>query len=269
MKKRDDGSFRNVFFSTKGGSLLKELIEGGLNLSKESYYIDYAYGLVPKVLQRDKYKRAIKYKPPTQTEANVEYKYLYERIVNEKPDIIIPSGNIGCKALLNKSAITQLRGVPEQVTIKHTEDNGEVHEHTTWVLPMYSMEYMLINPSVQNLVEADFVTLKKFVDQGDSAFQASPVDYEFVDTLERVEEIFTKEVKQAPIVAWDLETNTLRPEYKGAKPLVISLSWEEGTGCTIPIEHREFSWGENLSKVYEYIKGFVADPYIVKVGHNI
>ena len=270
MKKRDDGTFRNVFFSTKGGQLLKQLIEGGLNLKKENYYIDYAYGLVPTVIKRDKYNRAIKYKPPTQTEANREYKYLYERIVKEKPDIIVPTGGIGCKALLNKTAITQLRGVPEKITVSHETETGDKLEHETWVLPMFSMEYMLVNPSVQNLVEADFVTLKKFIDQGEDAFQASPVDYEFVDNIERVEEIFTKEVKKAPIVAWDLETNTLQPEYKGAKPLVISLSWEEGTGCTIPLEHKDFSWGkDNLDKIYEYIKEFVADPNTIKVGHNL
>src|SRR5699024_2671499 len=270
MKKRDDGTFRNVFFSTKGGQLLKQLIEGGLNLKKENYYIDYAYGLVPTVIKRDKYNRAIKYKPPTQTEANAEYKYLYERIVKEKPDIIVPTGGIGCKALLNKTAITQLRGVPEKITVTHETETGDKLEHETWVLPMFSMEYMLVNPSVQNLVEADFVTLKKFIDQGEDAFQASPVDYEVVDNIERVVEIFTKEVEKAPIVAWDLETNTLQPEYKGAKHLVMSRSWEECTGCTIPLEHKEFSWGkDNLDKIYEYIKEFVADPNIIKVGHNL
>lgn len=267
MKKQDDGTFKNVFFSTKGGKILKKLIEDGLGLKKGEYYIDYAYSLVPKVLARDKFGRATKYKPPKQSEANAEYKYLYERIVQEKPDIIIPTGNIGCKALLGKSAISQLRGVPEKVTIKSEESTLE---HTCWVLPMYSMEYMLINPSIQNLIEADFVTLKKFVNEGDSAFEASPVDYEFVTSIDRVREIFTKEIPNAPVVAWDLETNTLRPEMTGAKPLVISLSWKEGEGVTIPLEHKDFNWDPALlEEIYGYIKEFVGNPNIVKVGHNL
>lgn len=264
MKKEPNGSFKNVFFQTKGGQILKKLIEDGMNLAKGNYYIDYAYSLVPKVLARDKYDRATKYKPPTAKEAAPEYEHLYRRIVREKPDIVIPSGNIGCKALTGKAAISTQRGVPVKVTVK---SDGE--EHETWVLPMYSMEYMLVNPSVQNLIEADFVTLKKFVDQGEAAFVAKPVNYEDVTTIERVREIFTKDVKEAPVVAWDLETNTLRPELPGAKPLVISLSFKEGTGLTIPLEHKEFQWlPGHLAEIYNYIAEFVADPNIIKVSHN-
>ena len=265
IKKEKDGTLKNVFFQTKGGKILKKLIEDGLGLKKSEYYIDYAYGLIPKVIARDKYNRATKYKPPTQKEANAEYKYLFSRIVKEKPDIIVPTGNIGCKALIGKAAISSQRGVPVKVTVK-----AEEGEHETWVLPMYSMEYMLINPNIQNLIEADFVTLKKFLDAGEEAFIAKPVNYETVTNIERVREIFKKEVKKAPVVAWDLETNTLHPELPGAKPLVISLSWEEGTGCTIPLEHKEFQWKpEELDEIYKMVEEFVADPNIVKVGHNI
>lgn len=334
MKKQEDGSFKNVFYTTEAGHILRKLIEDGLGLDKSGYYIDYAYNLVPRVLSRDKFNRAVKYKPPTQTEANAEYKYLYERIIREKPDIIVPTGNIGCKALIGKSAISKLRGVPEKVTVKaeiggnmdqlevaerhqrlvqqleaaeaeldsfvnlyidrldesnisneyemlqnnvqnlheQIENNGQpsqVQTHDVWVLPMYSMEYMLVNPNIQNLIEADFVTLKKFVDEGEAAFEASPVDYEFVTDIERVREIFTKEIPNAPLTAWDLETNTLKPELSGAKPLVISLSWKEGEGATIPLEHKDFTWlPGHLNEIYELIKQFVADPNIVKVAHN-
>lgn len=333
--KKVDGEYKNVFMGTKGGQLLRKLVEGGLNLDKNDYYIDYAYSLIPKVIARDNYDRATKYKPPTQKEASEEYKYLNDRIVRDKPDIIVPTGNLGCKALLGKSAISKLRGVPEKVTItsseaaapmlpgdeeklvnlkkrlegciallasfdkaygnqladtkslqteraqlqrqvEHTEheikklENSGGNTHECWVLPMYSMEYMLVNPSVQNLIEADFVTLKKFVDQGEKAFDASPVDYEFVESIERVREIFTKDIPAAPIVSWDLETNTLRPELPGAKPLVISISFKEGTGITIPLEHKDFTWlPGHLAELYDFIKKFVADPEIIKVGHNI
>lgn len=265
MKKADDGSFKNIFFQTKGGGILKKLIETGLNLKRNEYYIDYAYSLVPKVLQRDKFKRATKYKQPSAKEAAPEYKFLYDRIVKEKPDIVIPSGNLGCKALLGKAEVSKQRGVPQKVTI--TSEEGS---HECWVLPMYSMEYMLVNPNIQNLIEADFVTLKKFVDIGELAFQSKPRNYEDVTTIERVREIFMKDVKEAPVVSWDLETNTLHPELPGAKPLVISLAWKEGEGCTIPLEHKEFSWlPGHLAEIYKLIEAFVADPTIIKVGHNI
>ena len=341
MKKVND-KYSNVFFQSKAGQILKKLIESGLNLKRGEYYIDYAYGLVPTVLQRDKYQRAIKYKAPKQTEANKEYPHLFKRIVEEKPDIVIPSGNLGCKALLGKGEITKMRGVPQKVTVTYKpteEDTAEsaqesdtearqeklyenlnqleeqrdaflsaygdrlegskslekeyetiltqidhVHgqlkqldakepaelTHECWVLPMNSIENMLINPNLQRLIESDFVTLKKFVDEGERAFEAEAVEYEHVEDIERVREIFTKDIPNAPIVAWDLETNTLKPELPGAKPLVCSLSWEEGQGVTIPLQHHEFSWKPaELAEIYGYLREFVADSNIVKVGHNI
>ena len=341
MKKGDDGQFKNIFFQTKGGNILKNLIESGLELNRGEYYIDYAYSMVPKVIARDKFDRATKYKPPAQKEANPEFEYLYDRIIREKPDIIVPSGNLGCKALLGKSAISKLRGVPQKVTVtskkdqptqseiidyesqhmrlverlemaegerdtflaaygnrmessaelrldynrilgtiegihtqlkeldKSTPDGGTV-THECWVLPMYSMELMLVNPNVQNLIEADFVTLKKYLDIGEQAFVASPVEYEHVEDIERVREIFTKDIVKAPIVSWDLETNTLKAERRGAKPLVISLCWEEGKGVTIPLEHKEFQWlPGHLAEIYHFIEDFVGSEDIIKVGHNI
>ncbi|QQO40556.1 uracil DNA glycosylase [Bacillus phage 000TH008] len=317
MKKKDD-SFVNVFFQTEAGRILKGLIEDGLKLTRNDYYIDYAYGLVPKVIKRDKFNRAIKYKQPTQKEARPEFEVLYDKIVKEKPDIIIPTGNLGCKALLGVASISKQRGVPQKVkiTTKSAENISKSNEvkqaeeelnsflqlypmeriekdqmlfkdyerlrnavdeefgaslsHEVWVLPTYSIEYMLVQPNIRNLIEADFITLQKFIEQGESAFEASPVDYEFVDNIERVRQIFKEDLPKAPIVAWDLETNTLRPEFRGAKPLVISLSWKEGQGCTIPLEHKEFTWlPGHLAEIYELIKEFVGNPDIIKVGHNI
>ncbi|AXQ67802.1 DNA polymerase [Bacillus phage Kioshi] len=286
MQRQNDGSFKNIFFQTNGGKLLKKLIHEGLELTKNDYYIDYAFFKVPDVITRDNRDRAIKYKPPTAKESKPEYEKLYQRIVQDKPDIIIPSGKLGCKALLNIAEISKLRGVPQQVTITANvdmfdesavvdgfENSGwvtETYTHTCWVMPIYSMEYMLVNPKIQNLVEADFGTLKKYVEQGDNAFIAKDVKYEDVTTIERVREIFTKIVKEAPVVAWDLETNTLQAEKQGSKPLVISLSWKEGTGVTIPLEHKDWTWlPGHLAEIYNYIKEFVADPKIIKVGHNI
>jgi DNA polymerase I-like protein with 3'-5' exonuclease and polymerase domains/uracil-DNA glycosylase len=265
IRQENSGEISNIFLSTKGGSILKKLVKDGLGLSYDDFYIDYAYGLVPKVITRDKYGKAVKYKQPTAREANAEYEYLYRKIVSEKPDIIIPTGNLGCKALIGKSSISQLRGVPVKSAFSNGQENFE-----TWIMPMYSMEYMLVNPSVQNLIEADFVTLKKFVDTGEAAFEASPVEYEFVTSMERVREIFNVEVTKAPSVAWDLETNTLHPELRGAKPLVVSLSWEEGTGCTIPLEHKDFTWNfYELDEIYKLLEDFVGNPDIPKEGHNI
>ncbi|AUO79432.1 putative DNA polymerase [Bacillus phage BSP10] len=263
--KQVDGTLRNVYFQTQAGKILKRTAEETLNLKGDEYYIDYAYQLVPKVVQRDKFNRAIRYKKVSLTEARPEFELLYERIIREKPDIIVPQGNLGCSALLKKNGIKSLRGVPQKVVVRHGNAS-----HETWVLPTFSIEHMLVDYKVNNLVAADFSTLGKYIEQGDVAFESENRDYEFVDSIKRVREIFKTILPAAPIVAWDLETNTLHPEKAGAKPLVISLSWQEGTGCTIPLEHKEFTWMPgHLAEIYEHIKAFVADPDIIKVGHNL
>lgn len=352
IKKTDQyNGFKNIFLQTEAGKILKSLAENpdGLALTKNDYYIDYAYEQIPQVLVRDKYNRATKYKKIGVSEAKKEYPFLYERIVREKPDIIVPTGALGLKALVGESKIGSARGVPVKVTVTSNSEkeakewtpeiklayetqHGELtkrvevaqeqleyfqkaykdrlendgalrreleahhnaveqaqqalkqldenyrdylpndagNSHTCWVLPMYSIEYMLVFPDIQNFIQTDFVTLQKFIKNGEDAFISKPVEYEHVESIERVREIFTKDVPQAPVVSWDLETNTLRPESIGAKPLVISLSWAEGTGVTIPLEHKEFSWlPGHLAEIYEYIRKFVADPNIIKVGHNI
>jgi DNA polymerase I-like protein with 3'-5' exonuclease and polymerase domains len=341
-------NIKNTFFQTEAGKMLRGMVEdkSGLGLTRKDYYIDYTYYEIPEVAERDRRERAIKYTPPSIKQATPHFEFLYDRVVEQKPDLIIPMGNLGCKALLGRSKIKELRGVPEKVTItskqqattplnttieevqgtiervnaqlevveaelasfqaaykdrKMTKDlqqdydniggklralkdqktkaENELHQletgeqlntHTCWVLPTFSMEHLLAQRSVEPMVVADFTTIAKFIVKGDEAFDANLGDYEFVDTIERVREIFTKEIKEAPIVSWDLETNTLQPAKKGAKPLVISLAWREGEGVTIPLEHKDFTWHMGyLAEIYNYIRDFVADPNIIKVGHNL
>ncbi|ASR79784.1 DNA polymerase II [Bacillus phage Janet] len=266
MKIQKDKTLKNVFLSTDAGGMLKSLITTGLGLKRDEFYIDYAFHKVPRVTKRGRNNRATQYAQPKTKELNPEFDEFRARIIRDKPDIVVPSGNLGCKALINKASISTVRGVPrkEIITSSHTE---EIHE--CWILPMYSMEYMLVSPKIQNLVEADLGILKKYITEGEVAFLPKEVSYEDAITIERVREIFQKEVKNAPVVAWDLETNTLHPERIGAKPLVISLSWREGQGVTIPLEHKEFTWHMGyLAEIYKMIEEFVGDPNIIKVAHN-
>ena len=176
-------------------------------------------------------------------------------------------GGMGCKNLLNSTSITKARGVPVQKTITD-EETGEFFD--TWILPMFSMEYLSMNPNIENLVKADISTLSRFIAEGAQAFEPKKVEYELVMTIERVKQIFEFLSRFKPLTAWDLETNSLRGDVLGAKPLVMSLSWEEGQGVTIPLEHHESPWNEEeLAIVYNHLQAFVADAQQPKVGHNI
>ncbi|ADH03231.1 DNA polymerase [Bacillus phage W.Ph.] len=266
-QKRGTNELEFNYHNTEAGKTLGKLVgKKGLDLSKDQWCIDYAYKRVPKVKARNRNKKAVSYVPPTQKETKPLYDEFAARIIKDKPDVIVPMGNMSCKAILGKAEISKLRGVPrrEIITSTLTEES-----HECWVMPMYSMEYLIFAPKITNLVVADMGILKKYVEEGYSAFMPKKVNYEDATTIERVREIFTKEIVNAPVVAWDLETNTLSAEKIGAKPLCISLSWREGQGVTIPLQHKCFTWnlGE-LAEIYKFIEEFVGSNQI-KVGHNI
>lgn len=249
-----------------------------IGIKRADVHIDYAYDMIPEVMKIDpRTGRVIKYKEPSLSMRKIPESRLMERILALKPDIIIPMGNIGCRFLLGVQAITRLRGRPEQITLNVPDTTGVMQTYDTWVLPIYSMEYIMSQPNAERFVSSDMSVLQKFLKQGESAYIMGDVSYEFVTTYERVEEIFTQ--FKTPrnhlanphwLVAWDLETNTLQAEMLGAKALVISLSWAHGQGVTIPLEHKDFTWEPGVvDKIYELIRDFQEDRSIYKVGHNI
>lgn len=239
-----------------------------IGLTGRDYMIDYDYDLIPEPQKvNTKTGKVIKYKEPVLKLRKEPEKRLLKRLMKTKPDIIIPMGGMGCKNLLNSTSITKARGVPVQKTITD-EETGEFFD--TWILPMFSMEYLSMNPNIENLVKADISTLSRFIAEGAQAFEPKKVEYELVMTIERVKQIFEFLSRFKPLTAWDLETNSLRGDVLGAKPLVMSLSWEEGQGVTIPLEHHESPWNEEeLAIVYNHLQAFVADAQQPKVGHNI
>lgn len=274
----DEQGMRADFLSTNLGKKLLKYARS-IKLKQEDIYVDYTYDLIPEVMKTDpRTGRVIKYKEPNQTLRKEPERRLTQRIMELKPDIIIPMGNLGCKYTLGVQAITKLRGRPEEVTLKLKDDaNNVIAEYPTWVLPIYSMEYITAQPNTERFVQSDMNVLQKFLKSGSEAYVAKDTEYEFVSTIERVREIFNQFKTMRVgltvpywLVAWDLETNTLKPELKGAKPLVISLSWDDSQGVTIPLEHKEFSWKpEELAEIYAMIKDFQENKDIIKVGHNI
>ena len=252
---------------SEGGKKLTELLKT-IGLTARDYLVDYDYDLIPEPQKVDQRTgRVLKYKTPTIAMRKEPELRLTKRLMETKPDIIIPMGEMGCKNFLGVTSITKSRGVPTKKTITDP-DTGESFE--TWIFPMFSMEYLTMNPNIENLVQADLVTLSKFLQQGEQAFQPKKVSYELVTTISRVREIFTHLRLNKPLTAWDLETNTLKPDRLGAKPLVLSMSWEEGQGVTIPLEHRENKWSDQeRDEIYTLLQSFLGDRQQPKVGHNI
>lgn len=257
-----DGSMTIDFLSSGMGMLLKRKLRGE-NIDIKDVDIEYVYPKIPDPKSIDnKTKKPISYKDVPIKEFSTRYPDLDQYIVNNQYDIVIPTGRMGCKYLLNQVSITKLQGVPEEKTI----ELGDGSNHTFWVFPMFSMEYIDFKKNAELLYDASLKTLKTFLDEGSSAFEPSDVKYDYIDKMEDVENYFKFIKENKPVTAWDLETNTLRGDMKGAKSLVISISHEENQGVTIPMEHREHEWGEGeLERLLELIKDYVADPELIKV----
>lgn len=270
-----DGSVKSNVLNTPNGKTLKKLLDKCSNLKRDKsnrdFDIDFLYNAVPTPIRND-YGKIIKYQDIKQAEVKPYYERMNNLIIDNAYDMIIPLGKLGVKYLLNVSAISKVRGVPSKVTIE-----SEASSHDVWVLPTYSIEYTNVNKNSERHVVSDLQTVGKFVEQGEEAFKPKEVTYELVDTIERVREIFSKEVKNdnydgVDITAWDLETNSLKPDKEGSKPLVLSLSWRNGQGVTIPLYKSDFNWKngqDDIDEVLELFKNWLASKEDIKVGHNI
>lgn len=258
-------------FSTPNGKILKGILEkfAGLQRTKDvkNYDINYLYNAIPKPIYND-YGKIIKYEDVKQKEVKPYYERMSSIIKENEYDLIIPLGKLGVKYLLNVSSINKVRGVPHNV---------DIDGFKTWVLPTYSVEYTNVNKNAERHVVADLELVGRFVQNGEDAFKPKIVEYELVTNIERVREIFNEEVKNdnhngVDITAWDLETNSLSPDKKGSKPIVLSMSWKNGQGVTIPLYKSDFTWEngqKDIDEILELLKNWVASKEDKKVGHNL
>ena len=249
------------FKQSESGKMLTKMLNS-IGITGRDYDIDFDFDKIPEPQKVDNRTGKIySYKKPKQSELKEPEARLLDRLLKKRPDIIIPTGGLGCKNLLGVASITKTRGVP--VKVKLAED------YEPWVFPMFSMEYYIISPNVENLLKADLGTLGKYLTEGDNAFIPKKVNYELVMDIDRVREIFDYLYTNKPMTAWDLETNSLMAEAIGAKPLILSMSWKEAQGVTIPLEKKEAPWDESeLEVIRTLLKRFVGDEDQPKVLHN-
>lgn len=261
----NDGSVTIDFLTASSGKkLLAETNKQGI--TKNDIDVAYMYPKVPEPSKVTAGGKAISYKDVPLGEAKDFHHLIIDKIVKDKPEVVVPNGRLGCKFFAESVSITNTRGIPIEKTL--TNEAGE--SHTFWVYPVYSIEYFTLRPSVGPQLESDLKTLKDYLDRGDDAFLPSEVEYDFLDTIEGVDKVFDYIEENNPVTAWDLETNTLEPERKGAKAIALTISYQEKTGYSIPMEHKEFKWGEGeFEHILERLKAFVADENTYKVGANI
>ena len=250
----------NVDFwsSEEGKNYFKYFKESGIN--KRNIEVAYFYPQIPEPKKVSNRGQVFSYKTPPKKEWEPLLHKLEEKIDAVQPDIIIPTGALGNSYFTGKSAVKDVRGKPTEF---------ERNKINYAVIPLYGPTAILINANLANSMRSDVSLIGSFLVEGEKALEPKIGEYEAVTTIERVREIFNYIKTDKPVTAWDLETNTLEPNLKGAKALVASLSWEEGQGVTIYLEHKETPFTkEEIAETLSYLKEVLADETIIKVTHN-
>ena len=250
----------NVDFwsSEEGKNYFKYFKEVGI--SKRNIEVAYFYPQIPEPKKVSNRGQVFSYKTPPKKEWEPLLHKLEEKIDEVQPDIIIPTGALGNSYFTGKSAVKDVRGKPTEF---------ERNKINYAVIPLYGPTAILINANLANSMRSDVSLIGSFLVEGEKALEPKIGKYEAVTTIERVREIFNYIKTDKPVTAWDLETNTLEPNLKGAKALVASLSWEEGQGVTIYLEHKETPFTkEEIAETLSYLKEVLADETIIKVTHN-
>jgi DNA polymerase I-like protein with 3'-5' exonuclease and polymerase domains len=265
IKKTPDGVKVDYTGSQLGKVLVSHL--GKIGVGKKDFAVTYAYPKIPPAKKiNDRNGKVLSYKDPTKKEIDAYTQELIDKIVKAKPSLLLPTGNIGCKMLLGQAKISALRGKPVQLDLQASD--GEVYQ--VWCLPTFSQEFLKMSPNVVNLSIADFRVIGKFIREGESLFNPKLVEYTFLNNYEKVKEQFDYLYANRPATAWDLETNSLRAEVEGAKILVFTFSYKEGTGYTLPLFHKEWRQWNVMEQdaIWKLIQRFMEDELQVKVGHN-
>ena len=283
----DDASGKFVFDfpNSKVGKILYKYILGKkyLGLNSDEYMVTFAYDRVPEILPSRKYK------PVTKKIAKDSFERLEKKILEYKPDLIIPMGNIGLLGVTGSKGVQKKRGVPDKIEIGKSG-------FTTWMIPTFTIENSFARPETKQFIESDLQLAKTYLQSGESAFTKGTGNYELVTDFNRLQEIFnllkTKGQDPDHPIAMDFETNSingslqkvdnkLSPQAReifkdyvsqedkvSAKPIILSLSWEESQGVAIPIEHKKAPWTkEQLFYLEDNIRALIADNRWI-VGHN-
>jgi len=190
--------------------------------------------------------------------------YLEEEIKKIKPNVIVPLGNVVCKALIGKTNITNIHGAPFW---------SEGFNATC--IPIYHPSYLVRKSDNQGLKDREkFVEDLKFIKQSAQTEQyekkeKKETNYIICDTLQKANKLL-KRLNEVDEFVYDIETTGLKAD--DSRVLCISFSWKEATACVLPIWdwQKGDAWSqEDLAYIKLKLKLIMENPKTKKIGQNI
>lgn len=174
-----------------------------------------------------------------------------------KLEIVVTFGNEALWSLTGKRGITAEHGIPRKCS---------VGSRTLVVAPCYHPAYAL----------RDQGRLPDFVQDIDTAFEAwkeglrvpPPLDHRLLHTAEEWER-FLALARACPVLAYDIETNTLKPwDREDPKVLGVSFATAPGVAWFAPLDHPQSVLPLGREAQVERLRAVLEDPSIPKADHN-
>lgn len=186
-------------------------------------------------------------------------KHLHNTIKQVDPKIIYCLGNLAFKMVTKKSGIGTKHG-----KIYEVEIDGKKYP----VVPLFHYYSIFSEPKTHR----DFIQDIKIPYLYYILEQYKDVVYEYnlvTDLLDLEAYNLLKDTDKFTI-SFDLETTGL--DFKKDRITTIAFSYRDYNqniiSFVIPIDHKDFSWGEDRDKVIQWIKEVLENPKSKKAAHN-
>ena len=228
VNKKAEGNFLHSVV----GSILSNKVIGHpkTGLDTKDTTVDLKFLYTDKVPPRNKYTNAVV--KPSASILHKKRDEMVQYILDTKPDIVVSYGS------WFKNELTSLYKLPK-----------DMFELIPFKLPQSDFTtYLVFNPSLKQQFflgsyERDKMVISnrmvnRFLKGGIENTKPQFGKYRLVTNYHEVERIFNEVLPKYPIIALDFETNTLETYREGAKAIMVSMSWEEHQGVSIPLNHR-------------------------------
>lgn len=230
----------------------------GLATKGHDLDIDFFIKEVPRLIGEDTYAKP--------KEATIK-KYLAEltgRIKQEQPDLVVVYGSWCANAICKQA------GVKKQLYELMQINLAGFTTYFAFNPALRRLSALGSNEHDQLMIQNQMIN--RFLKGGIENTKPKFGEYQLLDTFDQVKQAFAyvNDLPNNHVVALDFETNTLNTYLDGAKAIMLSMSWKEHQGVSIPLEHKDYPdlWTkEQFDYIINWIKGFFDSPHW-KVMHN-
>lgn len=190
-------------------------------------------------------------------------------------------------ANINNARISlQLVTLKNDVPVEHDIEDYHCRRPSFDTLEAFVDKYGFksLKPRLQRWVEERCSTMADCDENKDVNAVFKPVEKRYELVLDEPSlKKWAEMIKERGYFAFDTETNGLNPSFD--EIVGFSMAVEEGTACYVPLRHRSASAGKNMDlfaapaaeeipqlsfeTVARYLAPLMADPSVLKIGHNI